>query len=88
MDQVSWYLQSIPTRLLIVAVTLKRTSEAVDVAIFSCHILFFIFQNAKLLFSCVWKCAVEHSQLIAIAQKLVVLKGLWQVSADECTYPR
>lgn len=47
MDQVSWYLQSIPTRLLIVAVTLKRTSEAVDVAIFSCHILFFIFQNAE-----------------------------------------
>lgn len=35
MDQVSWYLQSIPTRLLILIVTLKSTSKVADVAIFS-----------------------------------------------------
>lgn len=31
---------------------------------------------------------MEHSQLIAVAQKLVVLRGLCQLSADGCLYHR
>lgn len=47
LDQVFYYLQSIHGGLLILAVTLKCTSKAVDVAIFSPCVLFFISPNAE-----------------------------------------
>lgn len=43
---------------------------------------------SKLLFSCGWKRTVEHSQPIAVAQKLAALNDLCKLSAAKYSYPR